>query len=96
MKIGAQRTLGSKVERVWMFVVVVAGIVLPIFGCEHSAKRASSKLPPTAETDPLTQPRSRQQVGTPVEVTRALCYRIYYRFIKHENARSVNICLVKR
>jgi hypothetical protein len=31
MKIGAQRTLGSKVERVWMFVVVVAETVLLIF-----------------------------------------------------------------
>jgi hypothetical protein len=96
MKIGAQRTLGFKVERVWMFVVMVAGTVLPIFGCERSAIRASSKLPPTPETDPLTQPRSRQQVGTPVEVTRALCYRICYRFIKHENTNSVNICVIKR
>jgi len=42
-----------------------------IFGCERSAKRASSKLPPTSETDPLAQPKSLQQVGVPVEATRA-------------------------
>src|SRR6266705_3209145 len=42
-----------------------------IFGCERSAKRASSKLPPTSETDPLAQPKSLQQVGVPVEMTRA-------------------------
>ena len=42
-----------------------------IFGCERWAKRASSKLPPTPETDPLAQPKSLQQVGLPVEATRA-------------------------
>ena len=42
-----------------------------IFGCERWAKRASSKLPPTPETDPLAQPKSLQQVGVPVEMTRA-------------------------
>ena len=42
-----------------------------IFGCERSAKRASSKLAPTPETDPLAQPKSLQQVGVPVEMTRA-------------------------
>src|SRR5437870_11361005 len=41
-----------------------------IFGCERSAKRASSKLQPTPETDPLAQPKSLQQVGVPVEMTR--------------------------
>ena len=41
-----------------------------IFGCERSAKRASSKLPPTSEIDPLAQPKSLQQVGVPVEMTR--------------------------
>src|SRR5438874_3557227 len=41
-----------------------------IFGCERWAKRASSKLPPTPETDPLAQPKSLQQVGVPVEMTR--------------------------
>jgi cytochrome c peroxidase len=42
-----------------------------IFGCERSAKRANSKLAPTPETDPLAQPKSLQQVGVPVEATRA-------------------------
>jgi len=42
-----------------------------IFGCERSAKRANSKLAPTPETDPLAQPKSLQQVGEPVEATRA-------------------------
>ena len=41
-----------------------------IFGCERWAKRASSKLLPTPETDPLAQPKSLQQVGVPVEMTR--------------------------
>jgi len=41
-----------------------------ISGCERWAKRASSKLPPTPETDPLAQPKSLQQVGVPVEMTR--------------------------
>jgi cytochrome c peroxidase len=42
-----------------------------IFGCERSAKRANSKLAPTPETDPLAQAKSLQQVGVPVEATRA-------------------------
>ncbi len=71
MKIGAQRTLGSKVERVLILVVVIAGTVTLIVGCERSAKRASSKLSPNPETDPLAQPKSLQQVGAPVEMTRA-------------------------
>src|SRR5882762_7170565 len=50
---------------------MVAGIAMLILGCERSAKRASSKLAPTPETDPLAQPRSLQQVGLPVEATRA-------------------------
>jgi cytochrome c peroxidase len=49
---------------------MVAGIAMLIFGCERWAKRASSKLPPTPETDPLAQPKSLQQVGVPVEMTR--------------------------
>jgi len=43
-----------------------------IFGCERSAKRASSKLAPTPETDPLAQPKSLQQVGVPVAMTRGV------------------------
>jgi cytochrome c peroxidase len=41
-----------------------------IFGCERSAKKESSKQPSTAETDPLAQPKSLQQVGVPVDLTR--------------------------
>jgi cytochrome c peroxidase len=43
-----------------------------IFGCERSAKKASSQLPLIPETDPLAQPKSLQQVGAPVEMTRAV------------------------
>src|SRR5713101_2060611 len=49
---------------------MAAGAGALIFGCERSAKRASSKLQPTPETDPLAQPKSLQQVGVPVEMTR--------------------------
>ena len=69
MKIGAQRRLVSKVKRVLILVMMVAGIVTLFFGCERSAKTESSKLP-TPETDPLAQPKSLQQVGAPVEMTR--------------------------
>src|SRR6266487_5570392 len=68
MKIGAQRRLVSKVKRVLILVMMVAGIVTLFFGCERSAKTESSKLP-TPETDPLAQPKSLQQVGAPVEMT---------------------------
>ncbi len=54
-----------------ILVVVIAGTVTLIVGCERSAKRASSKLSPNPETDPLAQPKSLQQVGAPVEMTRA-------------------------
>jgi cytochrome c peroxidase len=40
-----------------------------IFGCERSAKKESSKQPSTAETDPLAQPKSLQQVGVPAQLT---------------------------
>src|SRR5438477_3083671 len=69
MKIGAQRRLVSKVKRVLILVMLVAGIVTLFFGCERSAKTESSNLP-TPETDPLAQPKSLQQVGAPVEMTR--------------------------
>jgi cytochrome c peroxidase len=68
MKIGAQRTLGSRVKRALILVVMVAGI----FGCERSAKKASSQLPLIPETDPLAQPKSLQQVGVPVALTRGV------------------------
>jgi cytochrome c peroxidase len=59
------------VKRVLIPVLMVAGIAMLILGCERSAKRASSRLAPTPETDPLAQPKSLQQVGVPVEATRA-------------------------
>jgi cytochrome c peroxidase len=62
--------MGSKMKRVLILVLMIAGTVTLIFGCERSAKRTSSKLPPTPETDPLAQPKSLQQVGAPVEMTR--------------------------
>src|SRR6266478_4182671 len=49
---------------------MVAGTIVLLFGCERSAKRESSKQPPTPETDPLAQPKSLQQVGAPIEMTR--------------------------
>src|SRR6266404_8579484 len=49
---------------------MATGVGALIFGCERSAKRASSKLQPTPETEPLAQPKSLQQVGVPVEMTR--------------------------
>src|SRR5437016_8948179 len=49
--------------------MMVAGIVTLFLACERSAKTESSKLP-TPETDPLAQPKSLQQVGAPVEMTR--------------------------
>ncbi len=58
-------------KRVLVSVLMVAGMAMLILGCERSAKRASSKLAPTPETDPLAQPKSLQQVGLPVEATRA-------------------------
>src|SRR6266542_6063747 len=51
---------------------MVAGTAMLIFGCERSAKRASSKLAPSPETDPLAQPKSLQQVGVPVAMTRGV------------------------
>src|ERR1700692_4304436 len=46
---------------------MVAGSIALIFGCKRSVKTANSN----AETDPLAQPKSLQQVGAPVEMTRA-------------------------
>jgi cytochrome c peroxidase len=43
-----------------------------LIGCERSAKRASSQLPLIPETDPLAQPKSLQQVGVPVAMTRGV------------------------
>jgi cytochrome c peroxidase len=58
------------VKRVLILGVIVAGIATLIVACERSAKKESSKQPSAAETDPLAQPKSLQQVGVPVELTR--------------------------
>jgi cytochrome c peroxidase len=58
------------VKRVLIFVVMAAGTATLIFGCERSDERARSQLPLIPETDPLAQPKSLQQVGAPVEMTR--------------------------
>ncbi len=50
--------------------VIVAGIATLVFGCERSAKSGGPKEPPNPEADPLAQPKSLQQVGVPVELTR--------------------------
>ncbi|MEY2489793.1 MAG: cytochrome c peroxidase, partial [Verrucomicrobiota bacterium] len=42
-----------------------------VFGFERSAKSGSLRLP-TPETDPLAQPKSLQQVGAPVAMTREI------------------------
>ncbi len=57
-------------KRVLILGVIVAGIATLILGCERSAKKESSKQPSTAETDPLAQPSSLQQVGLPLKLTR--------------------------
>src|SRR5437763_9759126 len=59
-------------KRVLMWVVTVAATATLIFGCERSAKKTSSQLPLIPETDPLAQPKSLQQVGVPVAMTRGL------------------------
>jgi cytochrome c peroxidase len=57
------------VKRVLILVLMVAGIATLFCGCERSAKTGSSKIP-APETDPFAQPKSVQQVGAPVEMTR--------------------------
>jgi cytochrome c peroxidase len=49
---------------------MVVGIATLILGCERSAKKESSKQPPTSEADSFAQPKPLQQVGAPVELTR--------------------------
>jgi cytochrome c peroxidase len=60
------------VKRVLIRVVMVAATVALICGCDRLAKKASSQLPLIPETDPLAQPKSLQQVGAPVAMTRAV------------------------
>src|SRR5256885_8880251 len=59
-------------KRVLIWVVTVVATATLIFGCERSAKKASSQLPLIPETDPLAQPKSLQQVGAPVAMTRGV------------------------
>ena len=56
-------------KRVLILGVIVAGIATLISGCDRSVNRTSAKL--TTEGEPLAQPKSLQQVGVPVEATRA-------------------------
>jgi cytochrome c peroxidase len=58
------------VKRALIPGVIVAGIATLVFGCERSAKSGGPKEPPNPEADPLAQPKSLQQVGVPVELTR--------------------------
>jgi cytochrome c peroxidase len=58
-------------KRVLIRVVIAAATVPLIFGCGRSARKASSQVPLIPETDPLAQPKSLQQVGAPVAMTRA-------------------------
>jgi cytochrome c peroxidase len=58
------------VKRVSILGVIVAGIAPLIFGCERSAKRVGPKGAPNPAADPLAQPKSLQQVGVPVDLTR--------------------------
>jgi len=55
-----------------VLVLVAAGTVTLILGCERSAKKTSSQLPLIPETDPLAQPKSLQQVGVPVAMSRGV------------------------
>jgi len=57
-------------KRVSIAGVIVAGIASLIFGCERSAKRVGPKGAPNPAADPLAQPKSLQQVGVPVDLTR--------------------------
>ena len=57
-------------KRVLILAPIVAEIATLIFGCERSAKKKSSKQPPTSEVDPFAQPKSLQQVGVPMKLTR--------------------------
>ena len=57
-------------KRVSILSVIVGAFVSLIFGCERTSNRSSKSLA-TPETDPLAQPKSLQQVGVPVEATRA-------------------------
>ncbi len=57
-------------KRFLILGVMVVGIATLILGCERSAKKESSKQPPTSEADSFAQPKPLQQLGVPVELTR--------------------------
>ena len=58
-------------KRFLILGVIAAGLVALIFGCERSPKRTGPKRAPNPEADPLAQPKSLEQVGVPLEMTRA-------------------------
>src|SRR5229473_545095 len=57
-----------KIRRVSV-LAVMAGTAALLFGCERSAKKTSALV--SSEADPLAQPKSLQQIGAPIEMTRA-------------------------
>ena len=69
MKTEAQRRPRSKAERILILVVMLAGIAALISGCERLPKEANPIL--SADAAPLAQPKPLQQVGAPIEMTRA-------------------------
>jgi cytochrome c peroxidase len=58
------------VKRLLILSVIVIGIVTLIVGCERSAEKVSPKGSLNPEGDALAQPKSLQQVGVPVKLTR--------------------------
>src|SRR5882762_2830248 len=71
MKTQAQRRPRSKAERILILVMMVAGTAALLVGCERQPQKERTQLALIPETDPLAQPKSLQQVGAPVEMTRS-------------------------
>jgi cytochrome c peroxidase len=69
MKTEAQLRLRSEAERILALVVMLAGIAALISGCERLPEEANPIL--FADVAPLAQPKPLQQVGAPIEMTRA-------------------------
>src|SRR5713226_2129097 len=59
-----------KISRV-AILAVMAGTAVLLVGCERQPRKARTQLALLPETDPLAQPKSLQQVGAPIEMTRA-------------------------
>jgi cytochrome c peroxidase len=57
-------------KRVSIFAVIVSGFASLISSCDRTPNRSSKSLS-TPETDPFAQPKSLQQVGLPLDLTRA-------------------------